>query len=84
MKKQNVYEEYLGSQDLERYAAELIKQAKLEEKIIEEDPKKLKHMVSNDIRSSVSPQIYELIGLFTSAIEKIESKKTSKGERNES
>ncbi|GAU75470.1 hypothetical protein F3D3_0061 [Fusibacter sp. 3D3] len=50
----------------------LIKEAQAEGKHIEEDPGKLKHMIKNDLRDNIPPQIYALIGLISSTVEKLE------------
>ena len=37
--------------------------------LVEEDPQKAKHMIKNDLRDAIPPQLYALISQITAAIE---------------
>lgn len=53
---------------MERIAADIIKTRK--ETDIEQDPKRLKHMINTDLRDSIPPQVYAVIGAIAAAIKK--------------
>lgn len=71
-KQLNPYEQNFKMDDFVSVSEALIKEAELEGKQIEEDPSKLKHMIKNDLRDNIPPQIYALIGLISSTVEKLE------------
>ena len=71
-KQLNPYEKNLKTNDFTSVSEALVKEANEEGKSIEEDPSKLKHMIKNDLRDNIPPQIYALIGLISSTVEKLE------------
>ena len=58
-----------GSDDFDQVAKTFVEDA-LEANIpVEPDAKKAKHMIKNDLRDAIPPQLFALIGEITSAIE---------------
>ncbi|MBF4695223.1 hypothetical protein [Fusibacter ferrireducens] len=72
LKPLNPYEQNVKIDDFMSVSETLIKEANEAGKSIEEDPSKLKHMIKNDLRDNMPPQIYALIGLISSTVEKLE------------
>jgi type III secretion system FlhB-like substrate exporter len=64
------YKTDYGNEDLTHYAKNLIEKAEGEGIAVTADPDKLKHMVNQDVRDMLPPQLYEVIGLIATAIEK--------------
>ena len=52
--------------------------------MVEDDPQKAKHMIKNDLRDAIPPQLFALISKITAAIESVADVKqishTSEGE----
>lgn len=70
--KKNKYDMDELLNDFTNVSKELIAKAKNNDITIEEDPQRLNHMIKNDLRDNMPSQIYALIGLVTSAVEKLE------------
>ncbi len=71
-KQINQYEQVYKDEDFTSISEALIKEAEEEKMIIEGDASKLKHMIKNDLRDNIPPQIYALIGLISTTIENLE------------
>ena len=58
--------------DLESVATTIAERAKEQEIPLESDPKTLRHMIGNDLRETVPPQLYTVIAGLTEMIKTLE------------
>lgn len=79
MKKYNYLE---GSDDFDALAKTFVEDATRRNIPIEPSDTKAKHMIKNDLRDAIPPQLYALIGQITSAIELAGEKSNSEKERS--
>lgn len=71
-KQINQYEQNYKAEDFISISEALVQEADDANKVIETDAGKLKHMIKNDLRDNIPPQIYALIGLISATIESLE------------
>ena len=58
-----------GSDDFDQVAKTFVEEAVKAKIPVETDSNKAKHMIKNDLRDAIPPQLFALIGEITSAIE---------------
>ncbi len=58
-----------GSDDFDQVAKTFVEEALKADIPVESDAKKAKHMIKNDLRDAIPPQLFALMGEITSAIE---------------
>ncbi len=58
-----------GSDDFDQVAKTFVEEALKANIPVESDAKKAKHMIKNDLRDAIPPQLFALMGEITSAIE---------------
>lgn len=63
------YQDFDFRDDFERISESFIESSHKNNIPVESDPKKAKHMIKNDLRDAIPPQLYALISAITSAIE---------------
>lgn len=69
MKKYNHVPDF---DDFSGIATTFVNEASKRGVAVETDPAKAKHMIKNDLRDTLPPQIFSLIGKITDAIEALE------------
>ena len=67
----NLYNQMEPLEDFEGISKTFINEAVAKGKAVEPTPEKAKHMIKNDLRDAIPPQLYELIAKVTSAIESV-------------
>ena len=65
----NLYNQMEHLDDFEGISKTFINEAVEKGKAVEPTPEKAKHMIKNDLRDAIPPQLYALIAQVTSAIE---------------
>ena len=60
-----------GSDDFDQVAKTFVEEALKADIPVESDAKKAKHMIKNDLRDAIPPQLFALMGEITSAIESV-------------
>lgn len=65
-------EDMEDSVGLERLSENVIEKAKSSGMLIEEDPKKMKHTMTGDLKKKIPPQIYSIISEVIQVLEKVE------------
>ena len=58
-----------GSDDFDQVAKTFVEEALKADIPVESDAKKAKHLIKNDLRDAIPPQLFALMGEITSAIE---------------
>ena len=63
------YQDYEIRDDFEGISKAFVESSHKNNIPVEPDPNKAKHMIKNDLRDAIPPQLYALISKITSAIE---------------
>lgn len=63
------YRDYEIRDDFEGISQSFVESSHKNNIPVESDPKRAKHMIKNDLRDAIPPQLYALIAAITSAIE---------------
>lgn len=68
----HAYEQYDNQTDFKGYAKQVASELKQSGIPAETDPERLQHLIRNDLRSALPPQILGVIGRIISAVETLE------------
>jgi len=72
--QKNGYNQLESVDDFEGIARTFVNEAAVRDITVEPTPEKAKHMIKNDLRDSIPPQLFALIAKVTSAIESTSEK----------